>query len=186
MFDTTKSPVAPDCVSKVVPRLSLIKVTVAPGIIPPWASFTVPATVAVACAAADDANPGTITVMIAATSRPLHLLTRVMMPPEKESYAARIRDRRMKLGVVSNCNEARKLTRVSGRIKIILGVSTPIETSEQESETYARVRQNYRRGQQTAAESAPGEYSELTSHRMEMPVEGWGSMGDGARRERTI
>ena len=48
-----KSPVWADCVSFVVPLVSLTSVIVAPGMIPPCASFTVPVIVAlVSCAAA--------------------------------------------------------------------------------------------------------------------------------------
>jgi hypothetical protein len=48
----TKSPVSLARLRSVVPCVSLINVIVAPGMTPPCASLTVPATVAVACAAA--------------------------------------------------------------------------------------------------------------------------------------
>jgi hypothetical protein len=51
---------------------------------PPWASFTVPATVPlVACAAADAATPMLTTVM-AATIRYLYPRIHVMVPPGKQ------------------------------------------------------------------------------------------------------
>jgi len=75
-------------VSKVVPRVSLIKVMLAPGILPPCVSFTVPAAVPVAWAAAKDARPIAAAVMIA-TTRPLDQLL-IMMPPEKDRCAATI------------------------------------------------------------------------------------------------
>src|SRR5690348_16785228 len=50
MFEITKSPVAVETVSNVVPLVSLTIVTVAPGMMPPCESFTVPARVpVVAC-----------------------------------------------------------------------------------------------------------------------------------------
>src|SRR6478609_7667383 len=93
MLETTKSPVALATVSIVVPRLSLIKVTVAPGMTPPCTSLTVPATVpVVACAAAggDPANPSTTAAMAATTRLLPGANTENMAPPEKTCAAERV------------------------------------------------------------------------------------------------
>src|SRR5688572_12666508 len=80
MFRKMKSPLEADWASNVVPRVSLINVIVAPGITEPCVSFTLPATVAVACADADAVKPSTKTV-IAARTRPLN----PRMDPSREN-----------------------------------------------------------------------------------------------------
>ena len=91
MFGTTKSPVSLDTALKVVPRLSLTSVTVAPGITPPCASFTVPATVdVVACPAAGPADPSMTTEKMSATTRLLptkRLNINIKHPPGEEMAA---------------------------------------------------------------------------------------------------
>src|SRR5215203_5422842 len=90
MFEMTKSPVLEDCVSNIVPRLSLITVTAAPGITPPCVSCTVPAIVAVvAWAAADDENPSTaIVVTTSASARYVRVI--LIVPPEDKILEAEL------------------------------------------------------------------------------------------------
>ena len=86
----TKSPVSFDCVSNVVPRVSLTSVTVAPGMTPPCASFTLPAIVAEDCADANDVMAITAMAMAATL---MHVnLNFVMVPPDRtRSHQGRIR-----------------------------------------------------------------------------------------------
>src|SRR5262245_17009050 len=88
-FGTTKSPsVLVTTGGDLVPRVSLMSVTVAPGITPPWPSLTVPATVAVivcAGAIAGIANTATAT----ATNAVNVLQKRMLETPPKRTLRGR-------------------------------------------------------------------------------------------------
>jgi hypothetical protein len=84
-LEKTKSPVSFDCVSNVVPRVSLINVMVAPGITAPCASRMLPAIVADCCA---DANDAIASVKTATAVTPTHLLVLlIMVPPDLKACA---------------------------------------------------------------------------------------------------
>jgi hypothetical protein len=83
-FANTKSPEALVTTGmEVVPRVSLMSVTVAPGITPPCASFTVPAIVPVViCAAAGDASASS---RMKAAAAVFGLMLAMMRPPDGDT-----------------------------------------------------------------------------------------------------